>query len=363
MLPLLPLLLACQGPELTVVAVQELGPIEQSSFVSGRDGGYSARVFDRSVWLYGDTVLSMENEDGSTWCNNSASWTEDFDASDQIEGFEDWVGDRGIPVEFLPRSLDEQLFNQAHEADEEGSCREQPCGARWALWPGAIVEDAARDRALVFYSKIYGESGEWNFESVGSGIATWGGLDLEPERHEVDSDHEHPTLLWHDPERALGSAALVEGETLYAFGCEGSWSKSCLLGRVDLADALDPEAWRYHGSDGWVSDIDEAETLFDAHTMLSVHHVEAIERYLAVYNRPMDDRIYLRTAAAIEGPWSKEEAIFMAEASHDGSKAHGGMAHAELDRQDGAFVYLTYFRSPDDWEGEIQLVEVELATP
>jgi hypothetical protein len=85
MLSILPLLaLACSGPALRVLSVTELGPIEQSAMIRGRDGGYSGRAFDHSVWLYGDTVLSMENEEGSSWCNNTASWTQDFDASDNM---------------------------------------------------------------------------------------------------------------------------------------------------------------------------------------------------------------------------------------------------------------------------------------
>jgi hypothetical protein len=358
MLTILPLvLIACSAPELRVVAVNELGAIEQSSMIRGRDGGYSGMAFDQSVWLYGDTVLSMENENGSSWCNNTASWTQDLDASDNLDGFTDWLGDRQVPVEFLPQTEDEAAFNEAHEGE---ACEEEPCGARWALWPGAIVEDPERERALVFYHLIYGEEGEWNFESVGSGIATWGGLDQQPERPVVEASHDDPTLLWHDPMAAFGAAALVEGETLYAFACEGGWDKRCLLGQVGLADALDIDAWRYWDGAAWTASLDDAVGVFDAHTMLSVHYNPTLERYLALYNRPMDDRVYLRTAPAVEGPWSGDEAVFMAEASHDGANAYGAMAHPEMDREDGRFVYFSYFRSPADWEGEIQLVELEL---
>ncbi len=358
MLPVLLLLSACGSPELQVLSVTELGTIEQASTISGRDGGYSARVCDRSVWLYGDSVLSVPNEDGETWCNNTMSWTEDFDASDNLSGFTDWADARAVPVEFLPQTEVEAEFNTLHDSDD---CQEEPCGARWALWPGAIVEDPARERALVFYSKIYAEPGAWNFESVGSGIATWGDTDQEPERPEVDAGHEHPTLLWHDPELAFGAAALVEGDFLYAFACEGDWQKPCKLGRVELPEATEPESWSYWDGERWSSDPANAEPVFDAHTMLSVHWNPLLERYLAAYNTPMDDRVYLRTAERLEGPWSGDEAVFMAQSSHDGSTAYGGMLHPELDREDGRFVYLSYFRAPADWEGEIQLVEIELS--
>ncbi len=130
---------------------------------------------------------------------------------------------------------------------------------------------------------------------------------------------------------------------------------------MPLAQALELEAWRYWDGGDWSADLDDAVGVFDAHTMLSVHHNAHLDRYLALYNRPMDDRVYLRTAPALEGPWSGDQAAFWAEPSHDGASAYGAMAHPELDREDGRFVYFSYFRSPADQEGEIQLVELELA--
>jgi hypothetical protein len=341
------------------VDVREIGTLEHSSWIKGRDGGYSAPAFGQDVWLYGDTILSVENEDGDTWCNNTASWTADFAASDGLGGFTDWAGARGVPVEFIPRTEEEAAFNAAHAGDP---CAEEPCGARWAIWPGAMVADEASARALVFYYLIYGEPGEWNFWSVGAGIATWGGLEVAPERPEVSPGAEHPTLLFHEGEPGFGSAALVEGDDLYAFACEGGFAKPCKLGRVALAEALDRGAWTFWDGAGWSAEIGEAEALFDAHTMLSVQHIAALDLYIALYNGPMDDRIYVRSAPALTGPWSASEAVFMAEPSWDGANAYGAMAHPELERQDGLFVYLTYFRSPADWEGEIRLVELELAS-
>jgi len=349
------LLLGCHPPGVVVAEAREVGSLEQSPLIAGRDGGYSGLVFDRDVWLYGDTVLSMANEDGSTWCNNSASWTTDLDASDGLADFEDWAGDRGIPVELLPRTEEEAAFNAAHEGDD---CEQEPCGARWALWPGAIVP--ADGQALIFYFLIYAEPGAWNFEGRGAGIATWAGLDTAPVRPEVSPDAEHPTLLFHEGEPGFGSAALVVGEDLFSFACEGDFTKPCRLGRVPVAEALDRAAWTFWDGAGFSPDIGEAEALFDAHTMLSVHYLAAFDLYLALYNGPMDDRVYLRTAPDLTGPWSDPEAVFMAEPSWDGGSAYGAMAHPELDRDDGATVYLTYFRSPADWTGEIRLVELSL---
>ncbi|MCP4536473.1 MAG: hypothetical protein GY832_04945, partial [Chloroflexi bacterium] len=42
---------------LALVAATELGVLETSAWIRGRDGGYSGVFEGRSVWLYGDTTL------------------------------------------------------------------------------------------------------------------------------------------------------------------------------------------------------------------------------------------------------------------------------------------------------------------
>ena len=85
--PLL-VMLACQGdpPASDVVESVDLGPLETSDTIRGRDGGYSGGVFGRSVWLYGDTVLAISDESGETWHNSSMSFTDDFDPRDGVGG-------------------------------------------------------------------------------------------------------------------------------------------------------------------------------------------------------------------------------------------------------------------------------------
>ncbi len=354
---ILPLLLGCHPPELRVVQVTELGALEQSQYISGRDGGYSARLFGQSVWAYGDTMLTVEADDGSTWRSSTVSWTADTDASDGLTGFEDKADGRGVPAEFLPATQAEAAFNDAHEGDD---CSEEPCGARWTLWPGAMAWDPEGERALVFYNKAYSETEQWNFEGVGSGIATWTGLDAEPERPELDPSQRHPTLLFHQGEPAFGAAALVADGVLYAWACAGEGDQQCVVGRVVSAEALDRSAWSYWDGEGWAGSLDAAAPLFDAHSILSVHHSSWLDRYIAAYNRPFDDRIYLRTAPAPQGPWSADEAVYMADPSWDGEVAYGGLAHAEFAGDDGHHLLLSYFRSPAPLEGELQLVELEL---
>ena len=78
---------------------------------------YSAWVHGRSAWLYGDTALNQEGADGSTWRNNTASWTQDRDAFDGLQGFDEWSDAAETPVEFPPRTDAERALAELHERD------------------------------------------------------------------------------------------------------------------------------------------------------------------------------------------------------------------------------------------------------
>jgi len=348
-----------------VVAVRDLGPLEQSTAIRGRDGGYSGAFQSKSVWLYGDTILAVEGEDGTSWRHNSWSMTDDLDATDGITGFTESVDALGAPREFFPPTEAERAFNEAHSEAIQGEDCADPCGARWALWPGPLVEDAARGRALILYQKIYGEPGEWNFHGVGMGIATWEGVTEPVVRHEVSPEADHPTLLFHEGERQFGSAAVVSEDFLYLFGChEGGFEKPCRLARVALADALDRVAWRFYaGDDTWSNAPNDAVDLFDGMDMTTVHWNESLSLWVALYSPGFENRVKLRTAPALTGPWSAAITAFetLAPADDPDHFAYSGLGHVEYARDGGRFEYVSYYRGTEPWHGEIRVVEIELA--
>jgi hypothetical protein len=349
-------LLACHGAnDLAVVDVTDLGPLETTPAVKARDGGYSAAFQGRSVWLYGDSILSLAGEDGTSWRDNSWSFTADLDPSDGLSGFEEPTDALGAPVEFFPETADEAAYNDAHR-DTGAGCADEPCGAREVLWPKAMVTSEDDASALIFYVKIHGEPGDWNFFDRGTGIATWSAFDAPIERPVV-RDGDEPTLLWDAGGIAPGTAALVESGTIYAYSCEeAAVGRPCRLGRVAFADALDPAAWSYFDGRDWSADPDAAASLFDGAPQLSVAWNAALGRYLAVY----DDlgTVRIRTASAPEGPWSRAIAAFDTEEPADGGWTYCGIAHPEYD--DGASILVSYYRGTGDWTGEIRVVRVTL---
>lgn len=345
------LLLACRPPGPVVVSADEVGIVEQSDEIQGRDGGESAVLFGRSTWIFGDTVLNVEDVDGRTWHHNSYAFRDDSGA---LVDPDDPVG---APAYLIPPTEEEWAFNDAHWDD--GDC-EEPCGARWAIWPGSPAWDAENERAYVFYGLIYAEPGSMNFEGRGESVATWTDPDGVPERPSVDPDAEHPDLVWQADEGAWGNGAVVDDGHLYTFGCpQVGLGRPCSLARVSVDAVADPDAWTYWDGEAWGADPGAAAELFEGAPILSVAWNEHLGAWLLVYSPPFDDGIFARTAPELTGPWSAATVIYTA----TGDAPYDAVHHPELAESDGRVEYVTYSRGTDDgsWFGsEFALVRVEL---
>ena len=343
----------CAQADIEVLRVDDLGALPTSASIKGRDGGYSARVGDRSVWFYGDTVLSLEGEDGSSWRDNTWSWTTDLDLTDGVDGFTEPVDALGAPREFFPETPEEAAYNDAHRGDP---CLD-PCGGREILWPMAPVA-LADGGALVFYVKIHGEPGAWNFFSRGIGVAAWTGGDSAPTRPEPGVIDGEPTLLFAPDEPAFGDAATLGPDgLLYAWGRDDDvLAKVQLLGRVAPADVQDRAAWRFWDGQAWSADIRAARGTFVGAAQESVFFDADLGLWLAMYEEEPGGPVVVRTAPAPQGPWSAPGHVADTLGSADGWP-YSGIAHPEFD---GEGILFTYYRSTGDWTGEIHALRVVL---
>lgn len=348
-------------PDVKIVNIRQLGVIDESPLIMGRDGGQSAVFNGYSIWIFGDTFLSQGNESGHSLIGNSWSWTDDFDASDGIGNYQERADSVGMPAEFLPLTTEEKQFNDAHNIN---NCQETPCGARWALWPGAFVADPARGRMLVFYEKIYAEPGVFNFRSVGHSLALWNNFIESPLRVIFNKDANYPTILFPQGETGFGNAAIVLDSRLYVYGCELTGQvKPCRLARVMLEDVTDRAQWEFYRGDGsWSKDINEARPVFNGNEIMSISYNQYLGRYLAVYNQPLDTAVMFRTAEQPEGPWSRPLHAFNAEAPlNDIAWVYDALEHPEYNQGDGRYVYITYSREIGFLSFELKLVAVEVA--
>ena len=349
-------------PVVAIASVRELGPIETSGTILMRDCGYSAQVGGKSVWLFGDTLLDFANEDNTGMLCNSWSSTYDVDAGDGLAGFEERVDDVGAPVPFFPLTEQEQAFNAAHAGT---ACAEEPCHARWSIWPGTMVVDDLRQLVFAFYHKVYSEVGEFNFRHVGHSIAVWRDLSETAERPVFSYYDEYPTLFFAEDRDGFGSAAVLVGEDLYVYGCEmlaGDIVKPCRLARVLLADILDREAWAFYAGDGdWSADIGDAAVVFYGNNMMSVFYNEYIGQYMTIYSQPMDTRVVLRTAPSPAGPWSEPLDVFIAEpAVSSKGWIYDALAHPQYAEGGGQTIYITYTRQTGPAASEMRQIAVVL---
>lgn len=337
----------------------EVGVLPQSPTIQGRDGGPSGVVWGHSVWTFGDTVLDLSDAEGTNWHHNSFSITDDRQAGDGISGFTERLDGAGAPRYLLAPTAEEAVFNAEHRGDP---CKVTPCGARWAVWPGPPIWDAARSRALLFYGLIYGEPGDFNFRGVGQSVAVWSDFAAEPQRPVVSPGAEHPTVLFPTGEPPWGTAALIDGDQLYAFACDSDGNglaPPCYLARVEPARVLERSAWRSWDGAGFSAGGKQA--LFTGAPSITVARSRHLGLWAAIYCEPLSNRVVLRTAAELTGPWSDARLLF--EASKEPAGAYDANWHPEYDDSDeGNTLYVTFSRSNHKgWFGsEFALVKVVL---
>jgi hypothetical protein len=350
-------------PAAMIQNVKDLGTLPTDPDILGRDGAYSALFQGSSVWLYGDSFLAKPNAQNFTLISDSWSYTSDLNAAKGISGFQQPLDSAGAPSMILPETPAEQTFNAAHNTS---NCQQQPCGARWALWPASIVTDPVTNHAFVFYSVVYAQPGAFNFQAAGNSVATWGSLRSQPQRPTLNPTivAGHPDLLFNQNEPNFGTAAFISQGTLYVYGCgtpNNGTDKGCRLAKVNPANILDRGAWAYYtGNGAWSAQIADAEPVFNGGSILSVSFNSYLQQYLAVYSPPFSQNVMIRTAPSPEGPWSAELTAFIAMQPASGN-VYDAHAHAEYDANGGQTIYVTYSRSTGEFTSEVRLVAVELA--
>jgi hypothetical protein len=356
------LLPACHepsSPPVRVVSAAEVYTLEQAATIQGRDGGQSARIWGRSLWAYGDTVLDVPDASGVTWHHNAFSYTDDLVAEGGITGFAERLDTAGAPVHFIAPTAEEEAFNVAHRGD---ACA-APCNARWAAWPGAPLYDDQRDRGLIFYSLIYAEPGDMSFRSVGQGIAVWDRFEDAPRRPEVSPGAAHPTLLFDEGEPTFGVGATIDGTHLYALACDvDSMRCPCLLGRAPLADVLVRGAWEYWDGQAWSTRLGDAASVFDGSPIVSLAWNAYLGLFTAVYSELVSNHVALRTAPALNGPWSDPLRLFTGDRRTDEGWIYDAIQHPEYAEDGGQVIWITHSRPTGvGWFGaELAVWRVEL---
>jgi Domain of unknown function (DUF4185) len=339
-----------------------MGTVSQSALIVGRDGGGSGLLWGLSVWLFGDTASSVSDAEGQTFHSNSFSFTTSLSAASGI-ALSDRTDASGAPAYFLAPTDDEAAFIAAHQGD---TCSEQPCGARYAAWPGAPLFDAARNRALVPYGLVWAAPGDFNFYGVGQSFAVWSDFSSLPERPVVSPGAAHPTLLFAQDEPGFGTAAVIAGDALFAFGCvQDGLTFHCLLGQVDLPSVFDRSAWRFWDGAEWSASLTSAQPVFDASSIVTVQFNAYLGQWTALYSAPLSNDVMVRTAPALTGPWSDALRLFTADRKGMGGTSYDATPHAEYAENGGQVLYISYSRPNGNglFGSEFALERVSLEKP
>ncbi len=345
------------SPIAGVASAVDIGTVVQNAKIFGRDGAISGRIGNKSVWTFGDTPMSVPGIGQHNWVDNSMSWTTNLDASNGITLSHDILDVTGAPGEFLPYTAFETQYNYTHD---KLHCTEQPCGAEYALWPGAIIADPARGRALVFYFELWRVPGQSGWTNIGSGIAI-GAPDGTFTRPILSPGSADPTLMWDSTEVAYGGGSTVVNDTLVSYGCVARFvTMRCRVARVPLADALVKAQWLYYAGNGvWSADPASAvSVLAGGAAGNTIFYNAYLGRFVAVYSGVFSDDVFLRVSKNAWGPWSVPTKLFTGRPGWQGNTSYAGQAHPEFSEQNGKVIYVTYAHTTGFLRMDLPIVKV-----
>lgn len=335
-----------------VQEVRDLGSLPMAPGIGSRELATSGHVRGRWAWLFGQTGFMINNE-GRSKVNlrpNSWCWASADDTATGLV-FEWAVDEHGYPRQLIPFTSDEEA-----QMSSDGNLEID-------LVPGSLIDDPARHRALLVYTKSAGAKNQWAHRELGSSIAVWtdpGGL---PERLRVRPGSPEATLLFQGDEPPYDQAGVVVRDTLYLYGMRSNFCVySVFVARAPINRALERDAWRFYaGANHWSEDWKQAAEIMLASRSLSVHWNPHLRKYLSVSSLNFSNQVEIRTADRPEGPWSRafviDTVVMPAIPQSTNSRAVG---HPELAQDNGRIEILTYRRPTGDFNDEIRLLEIVL---
>jgi hypothetical protein len=320
-----------------VTSVDDLGALPLPPFGVGRDGGFSGELGGQILWTFGDTFLSAPNHiDGATVLSATGGWSTRDAPLDLAQAMD---GDQ--PAQVIPYTADEIAANTADSLNG------------YALWPGALVplDDTTGVIAFQHVKRTNGSG----FATDGIGLARIHAGDAIATRD--------PDLLFTTDQYVPQVAA---GGYIYAWSCGevGTLDFRCKLARALTADVATASAYEYYDGTDWQSDPALAAYVLDRSAGgPSVSYNAFLNRYLAVNCEVVSSTVLLRTADAIEGPWSAGIEIqagsagILAPTQADGYN-YICVEHPELASVDT--IVIGYSRPTAPFMGDVRLARVTL---
>jgi hypothetical protein len=335
-----------------VASVRYLGNqfLDNSVNVTGADGATSVLLpSGDSFWLFGDTVegpfATIHGLDLTHFCSNTAAIVPPQDASQGIKQFRFLAKESGK----RPR----QIVPFAHD--------ENPAVHR--VW--AVHGTCVGRQLYLFYHRITllkGVDVFVNFQLDGMGIAR---ADVDELRFTRLTAPDRTREFWKGNEPGFGVFVERVDDYIYLWG---SLMTGMYLARAKQELIEDFAEYEYLVAapsldeptvvPRWSKQFDPAAKLFDAvPNEMSAAYNPYLKQHVAFHSQLRENKIVMRTAPCITGPWSAGEIVYRPERIKDTDLIYAAKEHPELKRDGGRVLYVTFVNSATYVP---QLIEVTL---
>jgi hypothetical protein len=330
---------AALGPS-PVASVRHLGDqfVKNRVGITGADGATSTVLpSGKSLWMFGDTIegpfKTIHGLELGGYRSNTGAIVPQQDASQGIRAFE-----------FLKHQHGKRPRQLIPFADHE-----DPNVHR--VW--AIHGTCVGDQIYLFYHRITllkGIDVFVNFQLDGMGIARANVEDLQFKRLQAPDG----TLeFWKKDVPTFGVFVERTDDFIYLWG---SLATGMYLART-RPDAIAtlvsyeylieaPTTSQPRMAPRWSKNFVPTATLFDSvPNEMSAAYNRHLKKYVAFHSLHRENKVVMRTAPSIVGPWSEAQVVYRPKMIKDDELIYAVKEHPELARNDGRVLYVTYVNS------------------
>ncbi len=308
---------------------------------AGGDGGGTVDLGNgRILWMFADSfiggVANGKHAPGSHMINNvfSVQTLNSRSKPTQQEFDFAWgpMGQDGKPTAWL--IPDPSIMSLARNVDN----KTKPNGWFWPAGGGCVVDINGKQQLFVFlyHMGFNGKGGVWGFENIGGAMAV-----VENPKQRISQWNIRQLDLSFTKDALRGLEQTDKATPLL----ESNWGHSCihikddgnaetsgfvfvygdqhrkyknrqlLLARVRPKEIEDFAKWEfYSGKNGWVADCDRVEPIADgigAEFSIEQVQFQGKTKFVMVHSHHwFGTNVFVRTADAPEGPWSKPFAVY-----------------------------------------------------
>lgn len=330
--------------EPSIKSVKDLGPqfVGKNSAITGADGATSTALpTGESIWLFGDTVEqpfeSIRTLDLTGLRSSTAALVPKQNASQGITQYRFLTANDGKrPRQILPfAATDDPAHNRL-----------------WAIHGAAIGMNV-----YLFYHRITMIKGVdvfTDFKLDGMGIAK---AELGKFNFTRLPAPDGTPLFWKPDQPTFGvfvtRAHDPADNHVYLWGC---LMTGMFLARIEPEAIADLGRYEYlveaptlaqpERTPRWSETFASTAPLFDSvPNEMSAAYNPHLRQFVAYHSMQRDNKIVLRTAKEITGPWSEPRVVFRPERKNDTDLIYAVKEHPELTAEAGRKTYITYVNS------------------